>query len=172
MSEIDNTYKRSMGMTYDERALEVELSGGASGYDIIPEEIVYDDLSINVTGTGDGERVYLLALVEQEVDRAELELEYAKERFEAVVADEAVAANVDMIAAYISADYDQRRSQGQPVGQEFYQEARDIAEALTTTNPEFDAAELSRAAEVLVQLQFAERKLVRAEQELQYALAA
>lgn len=169
MSEI---YKRSMGFTYDERALAIELGSGTAGYDTTDAtEIVSDELSL-WGGSSDNECAFVLAAVEADVDQAEQEYEHAKAQFESALADESIADGVAIIAGTLTQDLYRRLSAGQPIDEVFFEEAHDMAQAIVVANPEFDATRLTQAAHALVRLQYAERALIHAEQDLQQALAA
>lgn len=171
MSEI---YNRTNGLMFNPDLVQREVADGTSGYDtpdVSLSEVPENDLSIQVNDTYN-DRAFVLAYVQEDIDRAESEYEAAERRFEQSVANEKIAEGVTIIASRLKADYERRLSEGQPVDETYFSEAQDYAEIVAAANPDFSPADFTYATEALIELQYAERSLIALESELDQLLAA
>jgi len=169
MSEI---YKRSLGMTYDRRALDIELGGGTSGYDPQPIETVGDDLRIDTPATQldalRNERMQWNMveavsgglsddeLAERTLLDAEIVLrEYEEKMAEVVTIHPKYTWHVGQI---LIDRLDAMKAQGHPVDAEMYIEAQDLADEIVAANPDKDAGELTEVVETMVAMVQAEAR--------------
>lgn len=161
MSEV---YKRSLGMTYNPRALEVELGGGTSGYDLQPVEVIEDDLRIETPtsqlDTLRNERMQWNMveavngglsedeLAERTLLEAEIVLrEYEEKMAEIVTVHPKYTWHVGQI---IIDRLDVMKAQGHPVDAEMYIEAQELADEIVASNPDKNAEELGQIVEIMV----------------------
>ena len=154
MSEI---YKRSMGMTYDERELEKELGGGVSGYSVEQPEPQFHPLS-GFEIDWESADAELNALLAKEAMLA------AEERMEEIAIEH--PKYTWHVGQLLAARLDQMAHDGQPVDEEMFSEATDLAQEIVMANPDKNAEELRDVVEAMIEMIQAERRMRR------YALAA
>ena len=171
MSEI---YKRSLGMTFNPRALELELANGTAGYEVVTDEIITDDLSIDVRELSRVEQLrselmewHMYEVANgglDEADRAEVVLieteivfrEYEEKMTELAIEHPRYSGHVGKI---LTDRLDALAAFGHQVDPEMYVEAQELAEEIVAANPEKNAQELSQIVETMVGMIQAEYKM-------------
>ncbi len=152
MSEI---YNRSMGFTYNERALANELASGTSGYDTISDSSDLTPISRSTVAEyrmseelADIGVEFMLA----EQQMAEVAVEHPKYTWH--------------VGRILTERLEIMEKQGHPVDAEMYLEATQLAEEIVAANPEKDAEELTEVVSAMV-------GMIQAQQKMQkYELAA
>ena len=147
MSEL---YKRSLGMTYNERALEVELGGGVSGYTNDEAELTtpYNEpVEVNWQ-TFDAQVEALLA---EEAMRA------AEERMEEIAIEH--PKYTWHVGKILSDRLEQLSRDGQPVDAEMFVEASDLVQEIIDANPDKNADELHEVIDAMLEMIQAEARV-------------
>lgn len=154
MSEI---YKRSLGMTYDERELEKELGGGVSGYTI-------DETELRTPYIEPVEIEWQAFDTQVEALLAEEAMRSAEERMEEIAVEH--PKYTWHVGRALSDRLEQLSRDGAPVDTEMFAEASDLAQEIVAANPDKDADELREVVEAMLEMIQAEYKVRR------YTLAA
>jgi hypothetical protein len=150
-------YKRSMGMTYNDRELAKELGGGVSGY-ATDETVPTTPYALPVELDWETFDAQVEALLAEEAMRA------AEERMEEVAIEHP---KYTRHVGTILSDWLERMSrEGKPVDAEMFVEAPDLAQEIVAANPDKNADELREVVEAMLDMIQAEHRL------RQYTLAA
>ena len=154
MSEI---YRRSMGMTYDERRLELEIGSGVTGYSVERPEPTYRESS-GVEIDWESADAELNALLAKEAMLA------AEERMEEIAIEH--PKYTWHVGQLLAARLDQMALDGRPVDEGMFLEAADLAQEIVLANPDKNAEELRDVVEAMIVMIQAESRMRR------YTLAA
>lgn len=141
-------YKRSLGMTYNERALELEIGGGVSGYST--EEPVQEIRPLDLDKI-DAYRT------REELADIEIDFMLAEEHMQALAVEH--PKYVWHVGRILSQRLDQLADEGKSVDAEMYPEAQALAEEIIAANPDKNAAELAEVVEAMVDMIQAEARL-------------
>ncbi len=163
MSEIHN---RTMGFAYDEDRLQRELGGGTSGYDVQPDELLGNDLSIGAPATQldnlKNERMQWNMIEAlngglsdfELAERTLLEAEIIMHEYEEKMSEVAIEHPIYTwhVGKILSDRLDTKKAQGHPVDAEMYLEAQELAEEIVAANPDKNPEELSQIVTTMVNM--------------------
>lgn len=146
-----------MGMTYDERRLELEIGSGVTGYSVERPEPTYRESS-GVEIDWESADAELNALLAKEAMLA------AEERMEEIAIEH--PKYTWHVGQLLAARLDQMALDGRPVDEGMFLEAADLAQEIVLANPDKNAEELRDVVEAMIVMIQAESRMRR------YTLAA